>query len=709
MICLTPPFYRILLASMLTVVLACGHEPVEQAPAWVERVEAPAADAQHLRRASTESQPDVVLITIDTLRADATGFSGAGKVKTPHMDRLATEGVVFTQAHAHAVTTLPSHASMLTGLLPYEHGVRDNAGFVLGEESLTLAEHMAAAGYSTGAFISAFPLDARFGLDRGFETYDDQYQGFAKRDFVFPERPAGETVQRALDWYLANPDGPRFLWLHLFTPHFPYEPEAPFDVQYAEAPYYGEAATVDARLEPLLSAIQQDPDRKAVVVLTSDHGEGLGEHGELTHGTFAYEGTLHIPFVIWAPNLLNPGVVDFSARHIDIFPTVSALAGLPQPSGVTGRDLFAPLPPGADDGHYFEALMTHLNHGWAPLFGRIDGGYKAINLPRPELYDLNKDPREAHNLIEKMAPLHAALLEPLPDMFDALIQRRALSAEEMEQLRSLGYAVSEGSSSQNDVDPKDMIAADQRLKTALGHYYAGRVRQAVTELYGIIEDVPSFEPAYRDLTYILQALGRVPEAAALLAKAQNSGLETEALARRYANVLTQLGRYEEALAQLSAWRESPDPDTHRTLGKVLTGMQAFTRAEEAFQRALDLDETNPEAHVDMGVLYLTMGEIAAAQRHFQLALQEDANNSRAWNGAGIVAARQQKRDDAEQFFRKAFAADDAFIDGYVNLARILIGDGRVQEAQVTLKKALTFATGPQRQQVETMLAQLASP
>src|SRR6185369_10927811 len=281
---------------------------------------------------------DVLLITIDTLRADAVGAYGSTTGATPGLDRLATRGVVFSQAHAHNVVTLPSHANILSGRLPFQHGVRDNAGFRFPSDTPTLATLLKAAGYRTGAFVSAFTLDSRFGLDRGFDVYDDQLAGPAG-PLALPERHGTDTVAAAQRW-LAQGDGrPTFCWIHLYDPHAPYRPREPFASRFAATPYVGEVAAADAALEPVLRPLLEAAAPHTLVVLTADHGESLGEHGERTHGLFAYEATLRVPLIVYQPALFRPRVVQAPVRHVDLVPTILDALAMPVPEDLDGRTL----------------------------------------------------------------------------------------------------------------------------------------------------------------------------------------------------------------------------------------------------------------------------------------------------------------------------------------------------------------------------------
>jgi arylsulfatase A-like enzyme len=341
----------------------------------------------------------VLLVSIDTLRADALGAYGNKTVATPWIDRLAREGVRFDKVHAHNVVTLPSHTNILSGRLPLQTGVRDNSGYRYPAGEPTLATELKKAGWRTGAFVSAFVLDSRFGLDAGFETYDDRLGGAetsSLRAFMVPERPGPATVAAARRWLDGARGSRTFCFVHIYEPHFPYEPPPPFDERFRGDPYHGEVSAADAALEPLLRPIlEQGAAARTLVVLTSDHGESLGEHGEMTHGVFAYEATLHVPLILWAPGILPAGqAMGTPVRHVDLMPTILDALGQAPSEGLAGRSLL-PLVArerGAESPDYFEALSASLNQGWAPLRGVVKGSLKYIDLPLPELYDLASDP-----------------------------------------------------------------------------------------------------------------------------------------------------------------------------------------------------------------------------------------------------------------------------------------------------------------------------
>ena len=446
---------------------------------------------------------NVLLITIDTLRADALGVDG-GPAATPALDRLAAEGVRFDFAHAHSVMTLPSHASILTGALPFQHGLRDNSGYRLPADARTAATMLKQAGYATAAFVAVYPLHARFGLNIGFDVYDDRFgdeRGLT--DFNMPERPASAVVPLARDWLSGRTGGagangqvaqPWFLWVHVFDPHAPYRPPPPFDTQYAGRPYYGEVAATDAALAPLLDDVRRST-RPTLVIVTGDHGEGLGEHGEVSHGTFAYESTLRIPLIITemggetshssvASSFSRTSAAEVSsvpARHIDILPTMLDAIGQPVPAELPGRTLL----PGNERragalprATYFEAMSGMLNHGWAPLSGVLVDRDKWIDLPMAERYDLATDATERTNLEGRSPERDRSLTAALKAFKPAAPGRRVTEdPEAAARLRALGYVSGTAPAKARyteDDDPKRLVELDSAIHRAVDAVGDGR-------------------------------------------------------------------------------------------------------------------------------------------------------------------------------------------------------------------------------------------
>lgn len=656
------------------------------------------SEAFSLLKADATSQPSdlIILITIDTWRHDAFGAVGA-PVKTPNIDSLAKEGVIFNNAFAHSVVTLPSHASILTGLYAHQHGLRDNAGFRLDEKTQTLAHHLKNAGYETAAFVSAYPLDSRYGLGSGFDLYDDSYDAYKTDNIRVPERPGEITLKRASDWLNNRKSGKQFVWVHLYEPHFPYIPPEPFRSTYSDNAYYGEIAYADSLLGPLLENIRNS-NKDVTLAITSDHGESLGEHGELTHGVFAYNATLKIPLILWAPQKLIPGKVSQRARHVDLLPSILALSGLPVPNNIAGSPLFARNR--EVDTSYFESLSTHLNRGWAPLRGCLDDDFKAIELPVPELYDLNADPHEQNNLAETDPERTAVFLNCLPLEPGLGDGRSSLSADEIENLQALGYVSSSlGSENETDpksLDPKFLMDADKRFHEALAIYQSGNLTGAIQALTAIIETQPHMLTAYLHLSDFYDESGRLDLAIETMKNALRNGVRNESAFRKLALFLTSAGEVDEAYQLMKGFAQSKDPETHSTLGKIFSAYRRFEQAKHHFELAMKLDEANPQAHADMGTLYLMAQQKELARSYFERALSLNDHNAEAWNGLGVVKAESDP-EGAVAAWENAVKYDSKLAFCYFNLGLFYQKMGKDDLAVQRLQTYATLVSGPQKQ------------
>ena len=613
----------------------------------------------------------ILLITIDTLRADGLGSYGNARAATPWMDRLAAAGVRFDRAHAHTVVTLPSHASILSGAYPQDHGVRDNAGFRFPPSRSTIATVLKARGYSTGAFISAFPLDARFGLARGFDAYDAAFIDAAPRaPMLEQERRGVDTVALARRWLDAHADARTFCWVHLYEPHAPYAPPEPFASRFRDDPYAGEVAAADAALEPLLRPIlEAGRDGHTLVVLTGDHGESLGDHGEATHGVFAYEATLRIPLIVYAPTLLSPRTVAAEARHVDVLPTILDALDVPAPDGIRGTSLL-PLATGrGGDVHaitYFESLSPSLNRGWAPLHGVVRNGLKYIDLPLPELYDLDADPQEAHNLMASRAADANALRRVLASIgaADTGGARLAESAEVRARLESLGYA-SGGIQPRDrytaDDDPKRLIALDTRLQDIVRSYVAGDRRTALSGAQALVRERPGMRVAWMTLAQIQRDAGDLDDGIASLRRAQAlapGDPQTISLLGAY---LTERGSAAEAVAILSPSASAKDADLQVLVALALA--QARTgRSDEAaatLERARTLAPSNAMLLVDLGTIRLMGNHRAEARQAFEAALARNPALARAHSSLAAMAAEEGRPADASAHWQEAARIDPA--------------------------------------------------
>jgi arylsulfatase A-like enzyme/Tfp pilus assembly protein PilF len=647
----------------------------------------------------------VLLITIDTLRADALGCYGRKGAETPWIDRLAGGGVRFAEAHAHNVVTFPSHANLLSGRYPLEHGVRDNTGFRFPATKPTLATLLKDGGWRTGGFVSAFPLASRFGLDRGFEVYDDRLGGTETTTaFLVPERAGTKTVAAALRW-LEKVRGQRFFaFVHLYEPHFPYVPPEPFASRFRSEPYHGEVAAADAALEPLLEPIlAAGPAARTLVVLTSDHGESLGEHGEDTHGIFAYEATLHVPLIVYGPGLFSPRVVSTPVRHIDVVPTVLDALGMAIPKDLPGRSLL-PLINGrgaTPTDSYLEALSASLNRGWAPLHGALDRDLmKYVDLPIPELYDLRHDPSEQHNLaasrpgdLDRMRALLGRL-----DAGDVGVGARLQEEQAtLERLRALGYLGSaEAVQKQRytvDDDPKRLIEIDSRIRDVVTLYQAGDYDGAIAICEENIRRRPTMFLSYLQLAYLQRMRGRLDRAIRAAKQAVDlQPLDNEAVSI-YGAYLTEAGRFPEAVAFLGPYVKNmkPDIDVLTAFGMAQARLGQGDEALATFARARELDPSNAMVLVNAGTVYLMARDRVRARQAFEAALDIDPEVARAHNSLGVIAAEEGHLDEAVARWKRAVGLDPRDYQTLFNLGITLRKLHREREARPYLEAYLKAA------------------
>jgi arylsulfatase A-like enzyme/tetratricopeptide (TPR) repeat protein len=643
---------------------------------------------------------NVLLVTIDTLRADALGVDG-GPARTPNIDALASGGLHFTFAHAQAVLTLPSHATILTGRHPFQHGYRANMGYRLTPGTATLATLLKAQGFATGAFVGAFPLDARFGLTPGFDVYDGRFDDSGGgAEFLLPERPAPAVVARANAWIAAQ-NARWFAWVHVYDPHAPYRPPPPFDAEYAGRPYYGEVAAVDRALGPLFDAARAS-GRPTLVVLTGDHGEGLGEHGEATHGLFAYESTLRVPLIVAdiAPcaGCLLPSVPPdpAPARHIDIVPTVLDALQIAAPADLPGHSLRtrADRAGAADRPSYFEAMSTLIEYGWAPLTGVLAGRDKYIDLPIPEMYDLARDPHETQNLPRGTGGSadRAAALRTQLAAFAAT--RPGAAAPEArgvaERLRSLGYvggvAPAKSRYTERD-DPKRLVDLDQRMHKAVALDAEGRLPEAIVEYRTVLAERPDMLAASRHLAFDYWRMGAAAAAIDTLRAAERAGGTTPGEQVQLGAYLTDIRQLNEALAVLQqAATASPDLDALNALGLAYARNGRDTEALATFGRAWQIDPANTGTNENIGAVHLDAGRLREARESFERALATDPGAPQAHTGLAMVAMKTGDVKTAIDRWKLALARQPDNYDVLYDLGVQLARANRNEEARAYLER-----------------------
>ncbi len=646
----------------------------------------------------------VLLISIDTLRADALGVYGNRKVATPWIDRLANDGVRFDAARAHNVVTFPSHANILSGLYPLTHGVRDNTGFRFPQNVPTLATRLKDRGFATGAFVSAFVLDGRFGLDRGFDVYDDRTAGMERQSpFMVPDRSGPETVAAAMKWMASQAGKQTFTFVHLYDPHFPYRAREPFASRHRDAPYYGEVEATDAALEALLRPILEGPrGQDTLVVFTSDHGESLGEHGESTHGIFAYDATLHVPLIVRLPGV-SGRVVTAPVRHVDIVPTVLDALGLEVPGDLAGRSLWT-LALGGDApasfSSYFESLSSSLNQGWAPLRGLFDGRFKYIDLPLPELYDIAADPKELKNLVASEPARLEALRNALGRVreTDRGVTRGEEDKAAVEKLRALGYVGAAQAAPQKDRytesdDPKSLIGIDARNREVVSLFMDGRIDEAIALARTNLKERPDMAGASLQLAYLERARGNLAAAVEAARHAVTlKPLDSEAVSLLGA-YLTEVGRPQEAIATLAPFVQAtaPDFDVLTALGLAYSAVGDANRARDVFTRAQAADPSNAMGFVNIGTLDLMAGNRPAARAALERALDLDPSVARAHNTLGVMAAEEGRIPEAIARWRRAVELNPSDYETLYNLGVTLDKQGDVAGARSAFEQYVRVA------------------
>jgi len=627
---------------------------------------------------------NVLLVTIDTLRADRVGAYGNAMNLTPTLDGLAAGGVRFARAYAHVPLTLPSHATILAAKYPTRTGVHDNGTinptFTLGDMP-TLATMMKRAGYRTAAFIGAFVLDARFGLNRGFDVYDDRVAG-SSVDLDIVQRPAEQVLAPAFDWIAATSTGPWFVWVHLYDPHEPYSPPEPYRTRYAADLYAGEIAYADAALGSFLNRLRERGSlTNTLIVAASDHGEALGDHGERTHGLFAYDATLRVPLIVHLPRTIDTTIVATPARLVDVAPTILDLVGAPAIDGADGRSLRPTLtggPSSDDPGSYFEALNANFTRGWAPLRGMVRNGLKLIDLPIPELYDLSADPAEQRNLYatqrDRARPLEAELDRVVAAETKAGA-RPAIDADAEARLRALGYVVSTPRPARTYTaadDPKQLVHLNAALDDAAAQWARGDVASAIETLRAVIKARPDLILAYDRLALILRSSGRPAEAASLLDGAARSGHADRALLRSLGATLSELGDLRRSASVLEGLVHGDETDLQAAdaLAQTYTRMGRGDDAEALFKKVLARSPNASTTWNNLGALYLAEQRSNDAIAALERAVAINPSLATAHNGLGVAFARAGQQDRAVAEWKRALELRPGYADALQNLARI---------------------------------------
>ncbi len=657
---------------------------------------------------------NVLLVTLDTTRADHLGCYGRRDARTPRLDRLAAEGVRFENAIADAPITLPSHASILTGLYPFEHGVRNNGNFYLGERFETLATVLRKRGYRTAAFVSSFVLDRRYGLARGFETYDDRMEETpVPGSSVEAERRGDSTAQalaRWLDGYAApGASAPFFAWLHLYDPHEPYRPPPPFRDLFAHDPYDGEIAFADHTVGTILDKLAQLGllDRSLVAVV-ADHGEGLGDHGEETHSMFLYESAIRVPLILWRPGILPAAkVVATPVRTLDLSPTILDILGEPPLAAPHARSLRGAIygrsgepPPAA----YAETYVPKLYMNGAALRALRDERFKLIDAPRPELYDLAHDPGETTNRYDaepRIAQALKAELERLTAGSPGAMNVGPLEPDAAEKLRALGYlgAGEEAPPSAHDAggkDPKDLIATFNRLRRATGAVRDRRFEEVLPILHAVLAEDPRNALAHMLLGSASMGMRQYSAAIehfrAYLALVPTSSQAHQWMATCYVNLGDRANALREAGFALAI-------DPHLSDARLLRAgtFSALGRRAEAVQELRAAVATDPEKaplRMSLAEVLSDAGHADGAEAEYRTILDQDPAFAPALAGLGALLVRRGALEEASGALRRALEVDPRQDEARFNLAGVLERQGHSAEARAEYERLARGADTP---------------
>ncbi len=660
----------------------------------------------------TTARTNVLLVTIDTLRADRLGAYGNESGLTPNLDRLARAGVLFENASAVAPLTLPAHASILTGTYPLHHGIRDNGGYHLDEESVTLAETLAPHGYRTGAFVGAFVLDSRWGLDQGFERYFDDFD-FASFDDVSlgsVSRRGDEVVSEALQWMGQAKPGPFFAWVHLYDPHAPYDPPEPHRGRHANSRfglYDGEVAHTDELVGRLLAWLERESlEDRTLVAVIGDHGESLEEHGELDHGFFIYDATMEVPFIIKAPALGANVRIKAQVRAIDLMPTVLELAGIETPSSVQGVSL-VPLAREETGSlsllSYGESHYPRNHYGWSALRSLRSEEFHFIEAPAPELYDLRADPGERRNLAperpDAVAELRARLEEVVERFSAGALEPKepeALDDDTREKLTALGYLGSQRRTSGTGAslaDPKDKIEIHRKVKAAESALSAGRVDEALGDIERVLSLDPEVVEAHRIRGDAYKARGDLPRAAAAYREALALEPEYKVAAFHLALVDISMGRAEAAEAGLRRVLDLDprDSKSYFLLAKLLSAQRDYDSALEVLDRGIARAGDGAPFQTSRAEILLARGDLSNGEKAAEAALEIDSGSPRAHHFLGLIRERRGDVPGAIEAYEKEIARFPHDPSTFLNLAELYRRQDRRADEVRILEDALARA------------------
>ncbi|MDH5405514.1 MAG: sulfatase-like hydrolase/transferase [Candidatus Aminicenantes bacterium] len=660
------------------------------------------------------SDLNILLLIIDTLRADHLGCYGYQGAKTPHIDRLAEEGILFTNATCQVPLTLPSHCSILTGTHPMYHGVRDNAGFYLGEENTTLAEILKGYGYATSGFIGAFVLDSRWGIDQGFDYYFDNFD-IAEYDIVMLEnvqRRGKDVVDEASHWWDKNGHNKFFTWIHLYDPHSPYDAPEPYKTMFRGKPYGlydGEIAYTDMLIGQIMAKLEEKGVLdNTLIIFTSDHGEMLGEHSESRHGFFIYDAATRIPLIIKPPTTALKGrVIEAQVQSVDIVSTILHMLGIPIPREVQGQSLLPLLLRKSRDNKklyaYSETFYPRYYYGWSELKSLRTRQYKYIQAPRPELYDLIKDPRENRNILSSNPRIAERFKKKLTEIANFYAAKgveqkgpQKMDEESLKGLMALGYLGSYGVSLRDRkdrelADPKDKIKLFNKIKEAEGKYLENKIDEALQKMTEVLEVDPDIMEAQLVLGRLYMLKQDTEKAIAAFKRALEINPQFEFAIFSLALAYKESKQWAEAIAGFRRLTEM-DPRDSRAflhLSDIYIEQKDFDQAIICLKKAIEVQpEPDAAAHSQLGLCYLQNGMLQQAEQELKRALEFNPKILEAHFNLGLVYKRLARYTEAIEAFKEVIRIKPDFADAYFHLGLAHGSLGRYNEEMEAMKSVV---------------------
>ena len=654
------------------------------------------------RETSVFPNAPVILISVDTLRADHLPAYGYGGVETPALDALARGAIVFENAISQVPLTLPSHASLFTGLLPFQNGVRDNVGYRLGKEKATLASFLRGRGYSTGGAVSAFVLDHATGVASGFDFYEDRVEARQSGQAIGEVERAGAETERLLEGWIGSlpPGKPFFAFLHLYEPHAPYSPPQPFAARYAGHPYDGEIAAADSITGTFLAFLRSKGlyDR-AIVIFLSDHGEGLGDHGEDEHGIFLYREAIRVPLFVKLPGSRGGRRERRATALVDVFPTIADALGAKAPAGLAGSSLLGAVAGARRT--YSETLYPRLHFGWSDLASLADGRFHYVHAPRPELYDWDSDPAERKDLAREMpAPFRTMRIE-ITAMDRPFTEPGISDPETVKKLAALGYisVTSAGSGRNNLPDPKDRIGALTRLKESSRLSSEGHFEQAAAILRELLRESPAMLDAREALARVLRQAGRPAEAFDALLEADRLAPGTPQILVGLADLALEKGDVARARSYAMAASAVGAAGATEVSSEAVLAAGDVAQARRLAKTCLGEDEQSRPCWILLANIEKEAGDLNAAWSALERLrrLSEQGRRAPIKNEEflrGDILGRMGKNSEAEAAFRRETLAFPENPRGWTGLALLYASDGREREADRTLEDMLSKSPRP---------------